>query len=42
MKLDSKIPAGPIQEKWTQHRFNMKLGNPPTKRRSGVMALETL
>ena len=27
-KLDSKIPAGNISEKWTNHKFNMKLVNP--------------
>ena len=30
-KLDSKIPTGPVQEKWDKHRFDSKLINPPTK-----------
>ena len=25
MSLDSKIPAGPIEEKWNNHRFALKL-----------------
>jgi hypothetical protein len=25
MTLDSKIPAGPIEQKWDNHRFAMKL-----------------
>ena len=32
-KLDSKIPEGPLAEKWTNHRFNMKLVNPANKRK---------
>ena len=27
-KLDSKIPEGNISDKWTNHKFNMKLVNP--------------
>ena len=39
MKLDSKIPDGPIQDKWTQHRFNMKLVNPANKRKFRVIVV---
>jgi succinate dehydrogenase flavoprotein subunit len=39
MKLDSKIPDGPIQEKWTSHRFNMKLVNPANKRKFRVIVV---
>ena len=28
IKLDPKIPAGKLEEKWTNHKFNMKLVNP--------------
>jgi hypothetical protein len=33
MKLDSKIPSGPIEQKWDKHRFDMKLVNPANKRK---------
>ncbi len=35
--LDSKIPPGPIQGKWDQHRFEMKLVNPANKRRYTII-----
>ena len=28
MPLASKVPDGPIEKKWDQHRFQMKLVNP--------------
>ena len=27
MKLDSKVPAGPLESKWDRHRFDLKLVN---------------
>src|SRR5687767_12340065 len=33
MKLDSKIPEGPLAEKWEKHKFNLKLVNPANKRK---------
>jgi succinate dehydrogenase / fumarate reductase flavoprotein subunit len=33
LKLDAKIPAGPLAEKWDKHRFEMKLVNPANKRK---------
>jgi len=33
MKLESKVPSGPIAEKWDKHRFEMKLVNPANKRK---------
>ena len=41
MKLDAKIPEGPIQEKWDKHRFNMKLVNPANKRKFNVIVVGT-
>jgi succinate dehydrogenase / fumarate reductase, flavoprotein subunit len=41
MKLDSKIPAGPIAEKWTKHKFNLKLVNPANKRKYDVIVVGT-
>lgn len=41
MTLDAKIPAGPIQEKWDNHRFNMKLVNPANKRKHSIIVVGT-
>ncbi len=38
-QLDSKIPEGPLQEKWTRHRFEMKLVNPANKRKFRVLVV---
>src|SRR5260370_32449489 len=37
--LDGRVPAGPIQEKWDEHRFEMKLVNPANKRRFHVLVV---
>jgi succinate dehydrogenase / fumarate reductase, flavoprotein subunit len=39
MKLDGKIPAGPIAQKWTRHRFEMKLVSPANKRKYTVIVV---
>ncbi len=39
--LDGKVPTGPIDEKWTSHKFNMKLVNPANKRRYEVIVVGT-
>src|SRR5450432_1001647 len=39
MKLDSKIPSGPIQEKWDRSRFEMKLVNPANKRKYEIIVV---
>jgi succinate dehydrogenase / fumarate reductase, flavoprotein subunit len=41
MKLDSKIPEGPVAEKWTKHKFNLKLVNPANKRKYEVIVVGT-
>jgi succinate dehydrogenase / fumarate reductase flavoprotein subunit len=41
MALDSKIPEGPLSEKWTQHKFNMKLVNPANKRKYKIIVVGT-
>lgn len=41
IKLDSKIPEGPIAEKWTRHKFSMKLVNPANKRKFDVIVVGT-
>ncbi|HET7109652.1 MAG TPA: fumarate reductase/succinate dehydrogenase flavoprotein subunit [Gemmatimonadales bacterium] len=37
MTLDSKVPAGPIAEKWDRHKFQVKLVNPANKRKHTVI-----
>jgi len=39
--LDSRIPDGPIEQKWDSHRFNMRLVNPANKRRFEVIVVGT-
>jgi succinate dehydrogenase / fumarate reductase flavoprotein subunit len=41
MQLDARIPSGPIGEKWTKHRFDMKLVNPANKRKYSVIVVGT-
>jgi succinate dehydrogenase / fumarate reductase, flavoprotein subunit len=40
-KLNSNIPSGPIEEKWTKHKFDMKLVNPANKRKFNVIVVGT-
>lgn len=39
MNLDSKIPGGPISEKWTKHQFESKLVNPANRRKFNVIVV---
>ncbi len=39
MKLDPKIPDGPLAEKWTRHKFNLKLVNPANKRKYTIVVV---
>ena len=39
IKLDARIPAGPLAEKWDKHRFEMKLVNPANKRKYSVIVV---
>jgi len=41
MKLDAKIPGGPLAEKWDRHRFELKLVNPANKRKFTVIVVGT-
>ncbi len=41
MKLDSKVPEGPIAEKWEKHKFDMKLVNPANRRKFEVIVVGT-
>ncbi|RYF44912.1 MAG: FAD-binding protein, partial [Cytophagaceae bacterium] len=39
MVLDSKVPSGPLNEKWDKHRFDVKLVNPANKRKFRVIVV---
>ncbi len=39
MPLDSKIPSGPLQQKWEKQKFDMKLVNPANKRKFDVIVV---
>ncbi|MFT6850099.1 MAG: succinate dehydrogenase / fumarate reductase flavoprotein subunit [Sphingobacteriales bacterium] len=41
MKLDAKIPAGSVQEKWDNHKFSVKLVNPSNKRKYDIIVVGT-
>jgi succinate dehydrogenase / fumarate reductase flavoprotein subunit len=41
MKLDSKVPGGPLEKKWDQHRFELKLVNPANKRKFEIIVVGT-
>jgi succinate dehydrogenase / fumarate reductase flavoprotein subunit len=39
--LDAKVPTGPIEKKWTNHRFDSKLVNPANKRKYEIIIIGT-
>ena len=39
MKLDANIPTGPLEQKWTRHKFEMKLVSPANKRKYKVIVV---
>ncbi|MGN0888906.1 MAG: FAD-binding protein, partial [Kiritimatiellia bacterium] len=41
MTLDSKIPGGPLNEKWTRYRRDVKLVNPANRRKFTVLVVGT-
>ena len=41
MKLESKVPTGPIEKSWDKHRFDLKLVNPANKRKFKVLVVGT-
>ena len=41
MNLDSKIPAGPLSEKWTNYKAHQKLVNPANKRKINIIVVGT-
>src|SRR5215211_7117758 len=41
MQLNSRVPEGPLADKWSRHRFEMKLVNPANKRKYKVLVVGT-
>ena len=41
MELKSNVPPGPLEQKWTRHKFDMKLVNPANKRKYTVIVVGT-
>ena len=41
MQLDAKVPDGPIEKIWDDHRFNLKLVNPANKRKFTIIVVGT-
>ena len=39
LTLDSKIPDGPIADKWNNHKFDLKLVNPSNRRKFDVIVV---
>jgi succinate dehydrogenase / fumarate reductase flavoprotein subunit len=38
-RLASRVPAGPLEQKWERHRFEMKLVNPANRRKYTVLVV---
>ena len=41
MKLESKVPSGPLSEKWDIHKNNLKLVSPKNKRKFSIIVVGT-
>ena len=41
MKLESKVPSGPLADKWNNYKFTMKLVNPSNKRKYRAIVVGT-
>ena len=39
IRLDARIPAGPLERQWDRHRFEMKLVNPANRRRYQIIVV---
>src|SRR6476469_7664245 len=39
IELKSRVPDGPLPEKWDRHRFEMKLVNPANKRKHTIIVV---
>jgi succinate dehydrogenase / fumarate reductase flavoprotein subunit len=41
IQLNARVPAGPLEQKWDRHRFEMKLVNPANKRKMEIIVVGT-
>ena len=41
MTLESHVPGGPLEQKWDQHKFDMKLVSPANRRKFDVIVVGT-
>ena len=41
MTINSNIPKGPLEKKWSNHKFNMKLVNPSNRRKYKIIVVGT-
>jgi len=41
LTLDSKVPAGPLADKWTNHKFDLKLVAPHNRRKFDIIVVGT-
>ena len=41
LQLDAKVPAGPIEDKWENHKFSVRLVNPANKRKFKILIVGT-
>ncbi|HZD23634.1 MAG TPA: fumarate reductase/succinate dehydrogenase flavoprotein subunit [Acidimicrobiia bacterium] len=41
MQLDSKVPSGPLADKWENHKFSVRLVNPNNKRKFKIIIVGT-
>ena len=41
MELNSRVPSGPLEEKWNSHRFSNKLVNPANRRKYSAIVVGT-
>ena len=39
--LDGKTPAGPIEDRWDNHKFSIRLVNPNNKRKFDIIVVGT-
>ena len=39
--LDSRIPPGPLEQKWEKHKFESKLINPANRRKYEIIIVGT-
>jgi succinate dehydrogenase / fumarate reductase flavoprotein subunit len=41
VKLDSKVPSGPLESRWTRHKNQLKLVSPANKRKFTILVVGT-